>query len=135
MLLRPELRGVARVGELVGAMQRARVDSCRTLAAAWAQQPALLQRELAAWLNRSQHALLLRLWPLAVQQARAGCGGAAGAGAGDGGRGGGKGKGKGKEGKGRGGESGGAGKGKGLGKQQAAAEGKGKELGEGKRKR
>lgn len=133
MLLRPELRGVARVGELVGAMQRARVDSCRTLAAAWAQQPALLQREMAAWLNRSQHAVLLRLWPLAVQQARAGCSGAARAG--DGGRGGGQEKVKGKEGKGGGGGSGAAGKEKGLGKQQKGPEGKGKGPGEGKRKR
>ncbi|GLC69391.1 hypothetical protein PLESTF_000824800 [Pleodorina starrii] len=69
MLLRPELRGVARVGELVGALTRARVDSRRSLAVAWRSQPALLQRELAAWLPRGQQGALLRMWPLLREQA------------------------------------------------------------------
>ncbi|GIL53593.1 hypothetical protein Vafri_9207 [Volvox africanus] len=72
MLLRPELRGVARVGELVGALVRAKVDSRSSLAAAWrSSQPTLLQRELAAWLPRAQHVLLLRLWPQLVADATA----------------------------------------------------------------
>ncbi|KAG2499784.1 hypothetical protein HYH03_002081 [Edaphochlamys debaryana] len=94
MLLRPELRGVARVGELVGALVRARVDSRRSLAAAWARAPTTLQRELAAWLPKSQHSYLLRLWPRLQEQAASGAGasgvqgagkaGGAGAGAGAG---------------------------------------------------
>ncbi|EFJ47234.1 hypothetical protein VOLCADRAFT_120994 [Volvox carteri f. nagariensis] len=71
MLLRPELRGVARVGELVGALVRARVDSRRSLAAAWRSQPELLQREVAAWLPKTQQPVLLRLWPRLREQAAA----------------------------------------------------------------
>ncbi|GLI67102.1 hypothetical protein VaNZ11_011307, partial [Volvox africanus] len=72
MLLRPELRGVARVGELVGALVRAKVDSRNSLAAAWrSSQPTLLQRELAAWLPKAQQALLLRLWPRLLAEATA----------------------------------------------------------------
>ncbi|GIL84929.1 hypothetical protein Vretifemale_13516, partial [Volvox reticuliferus] len=73
MLLRPELRGVARVGELVGALVRAKVDSRSSLAAAWrSSQPTLLQRELAAWLPKAQQPVLLRLWPRMVAEATAG---------------------------------------------------------------
>ncbi|KAG2437050.1 hypothetical protein HYH02_011311 [Chlamydomonas schloesseri] len=83
MLLRPELRGVARVGELVGALTRAHVDSRSSLAAAWRQQPGLLQRELSAWVTKSQQGALLRMWPRLLEQAAApaaGAGGAAGRG-------------------------------------------------------
>ncbi|KXZ53731.1 hypothetical protein GPECTOR_6g648 [Gonium pectorale] len=71
MMLRPELRGVARVGELVGALSRRRIDSRRSLAAAWAADPTALQRELAAWVSKHQQALLLRLWPRLLQEAAA----------------------------------------------------------------
>ncbi|GFR51443.1 hypothetical protein Agub_g13736, partial [Astrephomene gubernaculifera] len=70
MLLRPELRGVVRVGELLSALTRAKVDSAASLRAAWAAQPALLQREVAAWLPKTQHATLMRMWPVVAQQVR-----------------------------------------------------------------
>lgn len=69
VLLRPEMRGVARVGELIAGLTRARVDSARTLAAAWKAKPTLLQAELAAWLGKSQQRALLQMWPLLLQQA------------------------------------------------------------------
>lgn len=47
----PEARGQRRVGELVGALQRARADSRSALAAAWRRDPAWLRRELAAWVR------------------------------------------------------------------------------------
>lgn len=43
MVARPEMRGVARVGELVGALSRRGVDSRATLAKAWATTPTFLQ--------------------------------------------------------------------------------------------
>ncbi|PNH05282.1 putative ATP-dependent RNA [Tetrabaena socialis] len=92
---RYELRGVARVGELVGALARARIDSRRSLAAAWRSQPTLLQRELAAWLPKAQQGGLVRLWPLLAQQVHEQSVSSEGAGVAKG-RGKGKGKGKGK---------------------------------------
>jgi len=48
---RPEAQGQRRVGELVGALRTARVDSRAALAAAWAREPAWLRRELSAWVR------------------------------------------------------------------------------------
>ncbi len=60
------LPGVARVGELVGALARANVASRAALAERWRQQPSFLQRELAAWLPATAHARLAQRWPAVV---------------------------------------------------------------------
>jgi ATP-dependent RNA helicase DHX37/DHR1 len=65
---RPEMRGVPRVGELVGALVAARVDSRASLAAAWRARPGLLQAELAAWLPRAKQPLLLERWPALLEE-------------------------------------------------------------------
>ena len=48
---RPELRGLPRVGELVGALARAGVDTRAALVEAWRRRPDFLRRELRAWVR------------------------------------------------------------------------------------
>ncbi len=64
---RPEAQGQRRVGELVGALRAARVDSRAALAAAWAREPAWLRRELAAWVRPAPRAPALRRLLTAVR--------------------------------------------------------------------
>ncbi len=52
-------------------LAKARVDSARSLAGAWASKPTLLQQELLLWLGKSQHRALQQLWPKLLQQAAA----------------------------------------------------------------
>lgn len=84
---RPEMRGVARVGELVGALSRARIDSAASLLSAWASDSRLLLTEVSMWVPKAQHGRLAKLWPRivgAALEAGAGAGKAKGGG-GDGG--------------------------------------------------
>ena len=66
---RPELKGLPRVGELLGALRGRGVDSRAALAAAWQAQPQFLQPQLAAWLQKPHRSQLARLWPKLLQQA------------------------------------------------------------------
>ncbi|MEW5308530.1 MAG: hypothetical protein WDW38_000482 [Sanguina aurantia] len=86
MVARPEMRGVARVGELVGALSRRGVDSRATLAKAWATTPHILAglgdyrdsyrplllvllAELQLWVHRHQHSQLQQIWPHMLAEA------------------------------------------------------------------
>ena len=62
MASRPEMRGVARVGELIGALERWGVDSAATLGKAWASDPSFLQREVCMWVNPGNHGKVAKMW-------------------------------------------------------------------------
>jgi ATP-dependent RNA helicase DHX37/DHR1 len=62
MASRPEMQGVARVGELVGALKRIGVDSATALCEVWRSDTSFLQREVQMWVNQSNHGKLLKAW-------------------------------------------------------------------------
>jgi ATP-dependent RNA helicase DHX37/DHR1 len=66
---RPELAGLARVGELVSALKGQGVFSRASLASAWGRQPAFLQPQLAMWLPKQQRHALETLWPALLREA------------------------------------------------------------------
>lgn len=68
LLTRPEMRGLARVGELVGALARAKVDSRASLASAWRRQPDAFQREISGWVAKGAAGTLQQLWPRLVAE-------------------------------------------------------------------
>lgn len=72
MLCRPELRGVARIGELVGALARGHVDSRASLLRQWRRRPEFLLQEVTMWVAKERGAQLLRLWPQLVAEGLAG---------------------------------------------------------------
>ena len=64
-----EMKGIARVGELVGALERAKVDSLKTLTDALSNQGAVfLLRELGMWVAKQDRGKLNELWNEAVSQ-------------------------------------------------------------------
>lgn len=63
MASRPEMRGVARVGELIGALERRGVDTAAALKLAWASDPSFLHREVAMWVNHGKLGKLAKMWP------------------------------------------------------------------------
>lgn len=69
MAARPEMRGVARVGELVGALQRNSLDCGAALAAAWSKDPTLLRQELLMWVGKPSQAKLVQGWAAAATAA------------------------------------------------------------------
>ena len=71
MLARPDARVHRRAGELLAALQAARVDSRATLAAKWRQSPLWLQPELAQWLQKAAAPALLQIWPELLAEAGA----------------------------------------------------------------
>lgn len=66
MAARPEMRGVARVGELITALTTKRVSSLTALCTQWESSPGYLRAEVAAWLPRAQHSRLAEVWPRLV---------------------------------------------------------------------
>lgn len=66
---RPELAGLPRVGELVGALQQQKVFSRAALAAAWEKQPLFLKQQLVLWVQKQQRHLLDAVWPQLLQEA------------------------------------------------------------------
>ena len=69
MAARPEMRGVARVGELVGALERRGVDTAAGLREVWASDPTYLQREVSMWVDKTSHGKMLKMWPGMVREA------------------------------------------------------------------
>ena len=61
------MRGVARVGELIGALERRQVDSATALVKVWASDPSFLQREVAMWVPKQSHGKLLKIWAAIVK--------------------------------------------------------------------
>jgi len=71
VVMRPEMRGVARVGELVSALAGNRVSSLRSLVSLWSWQPRFLLPEVAAWLPRArQDFFATHMWPALVTEAK-----------------------------------------------------------------
>jgi hypothetical protein len=69
---RPELRGLTRVGELVGALARAGVDTRAALAREWRLRPDFLRRELRLWVRPGPGADAFdRAWAEVVRRALA----------------------------------------------------------------
>lgn len=67
-LLRAELLGLPRVGEVISCLAARKVDSRKKLLDMWKVQPTYLQSELAMWLAPVHHPLLRKLWPLLVAE-------------------------------------------------------------------
>ena len=67
MASRPEMRGVARVGELIGALERRQVDSAAALRRVWASDPSFLQREVAMWVSKQGQVKMMKMWPTVVK--------------------------------------------------------------------
>ncbi|KAK9814452.1 hypothetical protein WJX72_006123 [[Myrmecia] bisecta] len=63
MAAKPEARALQRVGELLAALQSAKVDSKAALARAWQAEATFLKRELVGWLQKGRAGVLNSLWP------------------------------------------------------------------------
>lgn len=72
MASRPEMRGVARVGELIGALERRGVDTAESLRHVWISDPSFLQREVAMWVSQSNHSKMNRMWLGLVKEVQEG---------------------------------------------------------------
>jgi ATP-dependent RNA helicase DHX37/DHR1 len=68
---RRELAGLPRVGELLSALERRRVDSRAALVAAWRADPSFLRPQLALWVAKPKQQLLGKLWPRLLAEAGA----------------------------------------------------------------
>eukprot|EP00878_Enallax_costatus_P026754 GHUV01028741.1.p2 GENE.GHUV01028741.1~~GHUV01028741.1.p2 ORF type:complete len:109 (+),score=31.79 GHUV01028741.1:366-692(+) len=66
---RPELAGLPRVGELVGALQERRVLNGGGLATVWQHEPLFLRQQIALWVQKQQRGVLESLWPQLLQEA------------------------------------------------------------------
>lgn len=71
MLLRPDLRVHKRAGELLAALQAARVDSRASLAAKWAASPGFLRHELTQCMQKGCAGALLQAWEALQAEAAA----------------------------------------------------------------
>jgi hypothetical protein len=69
MVSRPEMQGVARVGELVSALTSSKVWSLGSLARVWSSQPSFLEREVSLWVAAANQRKLAQAWPGIVQGA------------------------------------------------------------------
>lgn len=58
-----------RVGQLVGALEAAGVQSRSALAAVWAAKPGFLRSELQDWLRKGRAPALDQLWPALLAEA------------------------------------------------------------------
>eukprot|EP00873_Tetraselmis_striata_P022552 jgi/Tetstr1/442816/TSEL_030900.t1 len=66
---RPENQAQKRVGQLVGALEAAGVQSRSALAAVWAAKPGFLRSELQDWLRKGRAPALDQLWPALLAEA------------------------------------------------------------------
>jgi hypothetical protein len=66
-----------RVSELLAALGAARVDSCASLAAKWAQASGFLRHELAQCMQKGCSGALLQAWEALQAEAAAGAAGPA----------------------------------------------------------
>lgn len=70
---KPDMKGIARVGELVGALERSKVDSAGSLTRALLEQgPSFLIKELGMWVAKNDRGKLSELWTEAVSKATGG---------------------------------------------------------------
>ena len=59
------------MGQLVGALESAKVCSRRGLAEAWSSKPNFLKEELLGWIRKGRGAVLDAMWPVMLLEARA----------------------------------------------------------------